>query len=289
MGKDPFQKVRQLINDLITKLEEEATAEASEKEFCEDEMSKETTNRDNAKTEEEKTAAKINRGEAKIKALQEQIAAAEQEIVELNKEATEAVSLREEEKTDNDQTLADASEGLEAVRAAITVLNEYYSKNGQFLQQDPESPVEGTPEEYASSDNTGQANQVVGFLEVIKSDFERTIKAVEAAEAESLSDYNTAKSARDGQVSSAEASVQSKSSELDAEKTTLFDDEDELADHKKDVSAAVEALEKLKPQCVDQSVTYEERTARRKQEIDSLQQALKILEESANVGFLQGK
>jgi len=34
---------------------------------------------------------------------------------------------------------------------------------------------------------------------------------------------------------------------------------------------------KLKPSCVDASVSYEDRVARRKEEIESLQEALKIL------------
>jgi len=288
VGKDPFKKVRDLINDLITKLEDEATAEATEKDFCEEEMGKETTNRDTAKTEQEKTEAKISRRQAKIKSLKEEIASSEQEIVELNQEAKEALALREEEKADNEQTLADAKEGLEAVKAAITVLNQYYAKNGEFLQEEPAQPVEGTPEEYKSSDKTSQANQVVGFLEVIKADFERTITVVGDSEMKSQGDYDTEKSGRDGQISAAQTAVETKSGELGTEKTGLFDDDDELSDHKKDVAAAEEALEKLKPQCVDQSVSYEERAARRKQEIESLKEALSILEEStANLGFLQ--
>ena len=43
-----------------------------------------------------------------------------------------------------------------------------------------------------------------------------------------------------------------------------------------ELDAAVDYDEELKPSCVDAGVSYEERVARRKEEIESLQEALKI-------------
>merc|ERR1719161_1110914 len=63
---------------------------------------------------------------------------------------------------------------------------------------------------------------------------------------------------------------QSKESELAATKKDLAGTTEEL-------SAAMAYFEKLKPSCVDAGETYEERVARRKEEIESLQEALKIL------------
>ena len=45
----------------------------------------------------------------------------------------------------------------------------------------------------------------------------------------------------------------------------------------KELDAALTYYEKLKPSCVDAGVSYEDRLARRKDEIESLQEALKIL------------
>lgn len=42
-------------------------------------------------------------------------------------------------------------------------------------------------------------------------------------------------------------------------------------------SVSFESFPKLKPSCVDSGVSYEDRVARRKEEIESLQEALKIL------------
>ena len=43
------------------------------------------------------------------------------------------------------------------------------------------------------------------------------------------------------------------------------------------IYAALAYFDKLKPSCIDAGVSYEDRVARRKEEIESLQQALRIL------------
>ena len=45
----------------------------------------------------------------------------------------------------------------------------------------------------------------------------------------------------------------------------------------KELDAALAYFDKLKPSCVDSGVSFEDRVARRKEEIESLQEALKIL------------
>ena len=64
----------------------------------------------------------------------------------------------------------------------------------------------------------------------------------------------------------------------------VFSAYDCVAGSRKDLKGAQEELDaalayydKLKPSCVDAGVSYEERVARREAEIQSLQEALKIL------------
>ena len=51
----------------------------------------------------------------------------------------------------------------------------------------------------------------------------------------------------------------------------------DLEGTQKELDAALAYYDKLKPSCVDAGVSYEDRVARRKEEIESLQEALKIL------------
>jgi hypothetical protein len=51
----------------------------------------------------------------------------------------------------------------------------------------------------------------------------------------------------------------------------------DLKNTQAEMTAAMEYYEKLKPSCVDAGISYEERVQRRKEEIESLQEALRIL------------
>merc|ERR1712113_1018327 len=59
--------------------------------------------------------------------------------------------------------------------------------------------------------------------------------------------------------------------------TALAATEEELKLTQDQLDKAIAYYEKLKPTCVDSGITYEERVKRREEEIQSLQEALKIL------------
>merc|ERR1719446_473702 len=80
------------------------------------------------------------------------------------------------------------------------------------------------------------------------------------------------------------APYKGKQAEVDHKTLAKQNAEEALADLKKDLertneelTAALDYYEKLKPDCVDMNLIYEDRVARRKEEIVSLQEALKIL------------
>merc|ERR1719450_1778478 len=54
--------------------------------------------------------------------------------------------------------------------------------------------------------------------------------------------------------------------------------QEELAAAQEELAAAVTYYEKLKPKCVDSGITYEERVKQREEEIQSLKEALAMLE-----------
>mmetsp|Transcript_18413 Transcript_18413/g.44956 ORF Transcript_18413/g.44956 Transcript_18413/m.44956 type:complete len:750 (-) Transcript_18413:45-2294(-) len=289
---DPFKKVRNLINDLIDKLEAQAVAEKESTDFCSEQMEAESTKRDNAKKTIEDKKAKIAKTTAKKESLKQEIKDLEKEIAELQQQAVEAEQLRAQEKSQNDVTVAEAEAGLQGIRDALRILREVYKSEAlvQVKKQGGKEPVEGTPEEYESESTQGQGNQVLNFLEVIKADFERTIQSVGDAESKAQSDYDADKLSRDTNIQDDKKEIVKKDSELGTAKTNLFDLNSDLADEKDKLKLAQEALETLKPSCVDTSMSYKERKERREQDINALKDALKVLEESTanvNVGALK--
>ena len=73
------------------------------------------------------------------------------------------------------------------------------------------------------------------------------------------------------------ASIEHKNTKNQDKEQALETNKNDLEGIQKELDAALAYFDKLKPSCVDSGVSYEDLVARRKEEIESLQEALKIL------------
>merc|ERR1719329_1726015 len=122
----------------------------------------------------------------------------EKEIAELDEKQEEATKLRKEEKAENEATVEEADLGLEAVKEAIDILEKFYKTAAkeevelEFVQGSgpaDDAPDTGFDSGEAYTGNQGGGGGVLGMMDVIKSDFERTIKVTETAEEDSEDEY----------------------------------------------------------------------------------------------------
>merc|ERR1719261_1753794 len=295
---DPFKKIVKMIQDMITKLEEEANEEAEQKGFCDTEMSTNKQTRDTKSEESGMLKAQSEELTAAIQKLGTDIALLEQEIADLDAAMTTATEERFEEKEKNTATIADAKAGALAVGTAMKVLQDFYAKaamttEGTVVKPTPPPKgikwdpriaqlvfvqVPGAPETFDEPYTGGDAGGILGMLEVCQSDFERLDAETSAAEVASTKEY-------DEFMADSKEDKETKDSSRKTKVTTKIDKEGALARTEKDLksvseelAAANEYYEKLKPTCIDPGESYEERVARRKAEIESLKEALKILE-----------
>merc|ERR1719420_2391899 len=132
MKEDHFVKVRGMIKDLVAKLEADAAAEADQKAWCDEEMEKATSSRDENIGAMEGDLASKTSAESKIARLEEEIQELLAEIAELNKALNEATQLRNKENAENTKTLADANAGLAGVTKAMKILKDFY--DNAFIQ-----------------------------------------------------------------------------------------------------------------------------------------------------------
>merc|ERR1719161_667295 len=109
MKEDHFVKVRGMIKDMIAKLEADAAAEGDQKAWCDSEMEKATSKRDENIANIEGDLAAKTKAESTIAKLKEEIQTLLTEISELNKSLAEATELRRKEQAENTKTLADAN------------------------------------------------------------------------------------------------------------------------------------------------------------------------------------
>jgi hypothetical protein len=132
MKEDHFVKVRGMIKDMIAKLEADAAAEGDQKAWCDSEMEKATSKRDENIGNIEGDLAAKTKAESNIAKLKEEIQTLTEEIAEATKSLNEATELRKKEKADNLKALADATQGLEGVKKAMKILKDFY--DNAFIQ-----------------------------------------------------------------------------------------------------------------------------------------------------------
>jgi prefoldin subunit 5 len=278
-GFDPFVKVRKMIKDLIVKLMDEANEEASHKGWCDTELAT------NEKTRRMKTEAvellnaNIDELTTSIAKLTEELAYLSQAVADLDAAMEEATKLRAEEKEKNAQTVVDSQEAQTAVAQAMTVLKEFYAKAAdatalvQVKKQEP-PPIFEAAYTGMQSENGG----VIGMLEVIQSDFARLEAETTAAETTAQKEYESFMTDSKVDKEAKTTDIEHKTAKKGDEESALTVAKQDLEATQKELDAALLYFDKLKPSCVDADVSYEDRVARRKEEIASLQEALKILE-----------
>merc|ERR1719316_689802 len=208
MSADPFVKVKKLISDLIQRLVQEAADEATKKGWCDTEMGKATKTRDLNFDKTVALNANLMSLEAQKASLEEEISDLTVEIADLNDALTKTTKLRADEKAENEDTISKAEAGLAATKDAYEVLEEFYKKAAKAtaelvqkkragrkttLLQLKASPIdEDAPEESmggAYKGNQQKAGGILAMLDVIISDFERTIKTTTADEKQAIAEF----------------------------------------------------------------------------------------------------
>merc|ERR1719188_49805 len=198
-------------------------------------------------------------------------------IEALDKAMAEATELRTEEKAKNTETIEDATEAQTAVAQAIAVLKEFYAKAAEataLVQQQPAAPeIFDSPYRGMQS----EAGGVVGFLEVIESDFARLEADTKAAEEAAQKEYDEFMTDSKMDKEAKTTDHYHKTTKKEDQEESLTSKKEDLANTQKELDAAMAYFDKLKPSCVDAGVSYDTRVSNRKEEIQSLQEALNIL------------
>jgi peptidoglycan hydrolase CwlO-like protein len=278
----PFDKVKGLISDMISKLEAEASSEATEKSFCDEETAKSEAQKGDLESTMSKLATKMDANAANSASLKADVQELSDELAKLAKEQAEMIKMRGTAHGIYVQAKADYEQGLAGVRKALVMLREYYAKSedavflqgagkiGSFMQQP------GKPETFAKAEG---ATNIIGILEVVESDFATNLAKAETAESTEAEAHE--KMLQENKITKAtkEQDIKYKSAEsasLDKENAELASDHETTGTEH---AAVLEYLEKLNGRCVAKPETYETRKQRREAEIAGLKEALSVLEE----------
>merc|ERR1719428_1865299 len=287
LHEDHFVKVRGIIKDFIAKLEADAEAEAETKSFCDKDMVAAINDRDDATAAIEKHTTKISSIETKLRVLADEIKVLGEQISELYKALNEATELREAEKATNMKTIADAQAGMGSTKFAISVLEDFY--NSALLQRSgrytpPNADRDGnTVGDLAPDQLEGEyhgkqeeSKGIIGLLEIIVSDFERTIETTTAAEKAAQEEYEKFKAKTEDDIDKKEKSKSQKEAKVADLKDELNDTKDNLKEELARKKLSLAELEELKGMCVEQPEDWEEMNQKRMEEIEALKKAMVI-------------
>merc|ERR1719223_714648 len=119
---------------------------------------------------------------------------------------------------------------------------------------------------------------IIGMLEVVESDFARLSAETDGAEDAAQSEYE--QFMQDSSVDKTEksTSIEHKTAKQQHEEKELLSKQNDLVGTEKELDAALKYYDKLKPSCVGAQESYADRVAARAAEIQSLKDALQILE-----------
>merc|ERR1719408_1131458 len=264
---------------MIAKLEKEAEAEATEKAYCDEQMSKTEAKKSELDDTIAKLTNKIDRAASRSAALKEEVVELEAELAALAKTQSEMDSIRAEENANYKVASAELKQGLTGVRKALGVLRDYYGSAAALVQEDQPAP----PQQHAKAGGAG--GSIINILEVCESDFAANLAKEESEESDSAEEYE--KTTQENKVTQTTKSQDAKyktkeAAGLDKEIAELSGDRDT---NNNELAAVMEYYGKIKERCVAKPESYEERKARREAEIEGLKEALSILENEA--AFMQ--
>merc|ERR1719515_469415 len=260
---DPFAKVKGLITDMIATLESEAEEDASQKAYCDKEMSETTAKKDELQAESDKLSTKIAQDKAASAKLKEEVATLQKELADMSKAKAQADELRAQEKATFEKNSAEMKLGVEGVKKALSVLKEYYAKDAS----------------HGSAEGAGSG--IIGLLEVAESDFTKGLTEMTATEESAAADYEAYSKEDEIATVTKQKDVEYKTKDaagLDKAVSELSTDLSAVTD---ELTAVIQALDKLKEMCVAKAEPYAEKKARREAEIAGLKEALQILEGEA--------
>jgi len=261
-GVDPFKKVRSLISDMLTRLQDEAEADASQKAHCDKELAETKAEKEDKTTEIEKLTTRVDKMTVMSAQLKEEVAGLQKALSELASSQAEMDKLRQEENADYVKNKATAEKGLSGVKVGLKVLREYYASS-----------------EDGSSGGAGGG--IIGLLEVVESDLSKQLAGITTTEDSAASTYK--KETQENRVERAakEEDVKAKTKEAASLDKTVAEATTDRSAVQAQLDAVNEYSASLNKQCIAQPESYAQRKARRDAELEGLKEALSALEGKA--------
>lgn len=273
----PFDKVLEMIRNLVSKLQAEHVAEAERHGACQAMKAEQKLDVEDKTEQKEDLANQKASLESRIASLTEEIATLNNELNILSQDKGAATKKRAEDKAENAKQIKEAKEGQAALNNAIQVLESFYAgaaahaSENETVAEDNDTSLD--TEVYGGNSSSGS---VVEMMQQIAEDFARQEAESTSSESQQAEEYKML-------MNASEVDVASKTTSRDFKKKQLADSKKqhslvsgEFKNASGGLDAALKQQEATKKQC-DGNMSYEERVEMRDNEIQSLKEALEVL------------
>jgi hypothetical protein len=263
-GLDVFAKIKEMMLDDIAQLEQAQAEDATQKAYCDKEMAETREKIADNQAEVEKHSTKLAQRKSNSAKTKEQVATLQQELATMTKEKLEMDTLRQKEKADFEFNKEETTLNLEGVKFALKVLRDFY---GTYVKEHTG---------FSSSD--GHASGVIAMIETVESDFSMQLAELTSVEEAAVREYDEASKAFTFSKIDKEKAIKYKTREFMQLDKYAVEHTTDLEGVQSELDANNEALSKLQAMCIGKAETYDERVARRDEEIAGLHETLEALE-----------
>jgi len=266
-GQDPYVKVKGLISGMIAKLEGEASEDASQKAYCDKEMSETAEKKEEKATELNSLSTKLDQKKSAASKFRQQVSTLQEELGAMTKAFGQATELRLKEKATYKKDKVELDQGLKGVQVASAMLREYYA----------------TDKETDHQSEGGMGGSVIAMLEVIESDMTKGLAELVSEEETAAREYEEYSNSYQVEKVAKEKDVQYKTKEYKSLDKVISEISGDLSGVQDENAAVLEYDAKIQKACVAKAEPYEEKKKRREQEMEGLKDALTALEQQTSL------
>eukprot|EP00933_Yihiella_yeosuensis_P005677 TRINITY_DN110242_c0_g1_i1.p1 TRINITY_DN110242_c0_g1~~TRINITY_DN110242_c0_g1_i1.p1 ORF type:complete len:743 (-),score=247.25 TRINITY_DN110242_c0_g1_i1:206-2434(-) len=279
---DVFGEIKKMIRDQIDSLIKKGEESQAKKAKCDKDIGDSSIKRDGAAKSVKEFNSAMAETEARRDKSKEAVAKLTEQITTIDTEVAAATKARKEEKDENEAAIKEAQEATEALEGAVKVLSDFYGKakknKVELLAQSPgkDAPDAGFKNGEAEDGNQESATGILGMLEVIQSDFKRTIAEYQANEKKAAKAHTAYLGEADISKESKKTAKTFNAGIISEAEDKLSEDETALKTQTGVLKSALKELAALEEAC-GPGVSYEERKAAREEEMKQLKKAIKLV------------
>jgi len=264
MSADPLAKVKSLVEGLVDNLQKEAAEESSAKGHCDKQIAENTRKKDHSSKEATKLNAQLAKLESLTATLSDEIDSLKTQEAQLSEAKKKEEAQRKEEKDEEVMIQGEAVEGETAVRQAMASLSQFYGES--------KNKAEASGASGASAGHSAEGAGVIAMMDVIASDFKRTLANSQAAASMEDAQLEEFQTTSDISIVNHKATRKAKNELQRETDAKILEKKRTLKKETGIVDGATKELKILKASC-NKGQTYAERKELRVQEIASLNKA----------------